>query len=138
MATETQTDVTRTRENSVDEQGAAVQTERVVRREDRDASASGVAQNIIYLLYGLLVALLAFRLLFSLLGANTANAFANFIYTVTGPFVGPFRSLFSVDTTIGDGTNRFELETVVAVLVYGLLAWLLVKVVRIKKDAPQS
>lgn len=137
MAIETETDVTRTQADGVNTAGDAVQSERVVRRQETDtASASGVAQNIIYLIYGILAGLLAFRLLFSLLGANKANAFANFIYTVTAPFVAPFRSLFSVDTTIGDGTKRFELETLVAILVFGLLAWILVKLVRVKKDAP--
>ena len=135
MALETQTDVTRTQAEGVTENGEAVQTERVVRRQEHDAPASGVAQNIIYLIYGILAGLLAFRLLFSLLGANKSNAFANFIYTVTNPFVAPFRSLFSVDTTIGDGTKRFELETLVAILVFGLIAWVLVKLVRVKRDA---
>lgn len=135
MALETQTDVTRTQAEGVTENGEAVQSERVVRRQETDAPASGVAQNIIYLLYGILAGLLTFRLLFSLLGANRSNGFANFIYSVTGPFVAPFRSLFSVDTTIGDGTKRFELETLVALLVFGLIAWVLVRLVRVKRDA---
>jgi hypothetical protein len=92
MVQESQVDVTR--ETGVDQEGNTVQSQRVVRREEHTASASGTAQNVIYLIYGVLASLLAFRLLFSLLGANKSNAFASFIYTTTNPFIAPFRSLF--------------------------------------------
>lgn len=132
MVTEMQTEVRRERAEDVNEYGDSVQTERVVRRQDTTASPSGVAENIIWLVYGIVAGLHVIRMLLSLLGANSANAFANFIYTVTNPFVAPFRSLFSIDTTVGNGLGRFEIETLVALLVYGLVAWVLVKMVRIK------
>ena len=133
MVQESQVNVTR--ENGLDDDGTVVQSQRVVRREEHTASPSGVAANVIWLVYGIVAGLHVIRFLLSLLGANSANAFANFVYTVTNPFVSPFRSLFSVDTTVGNGTGRFEIETLVALLVYGLTAWVLARMVRIRKDA---
>jgi uncharacterized protein YggT (Ycf19 family) len=133
MVQESQVNVTR--EHELDDDGTVVQSQRVVRREEHTASPSGVAANVIWLVYGIVAGLHVIRFLLSLLGANSANAFANFVYTVTNPFVSPFRSLFSVDTTVGNGTGRFEIETLVALLVYGLIAWVLARMVRIKKEA---
>ena len=133
MVQETQVDVTR--ERAVDESGAEVQTKRVVRHEENNASASGVVTNIIWLVYGVVAGLHGIRFLLSLFGANSSNGFAHFIYTATNPFVAPFRSLFSVDTTVGSGTGRFEIETIVAVVIYGLVAWVLTRLVLVGKDS---
>ncbi|MFZ1249122.1 MAG: YggT family protein [Candidatus Saccharimonadales bacterium] len=133
MVRETQVDVSQ--QHAVDENGEVVRSERVVRRDEHMASPTGVAQNIIYTIYGILASLLGLRMLLSLLAANRSNGFADLIYTVTGPFVAPFRSLFGVNTAIGNGGSHFELETLVAILVYGLLAWMIVRIVRVKKDA---
>ncbi|QQS19440.1 YggT family protein [Candidatus Saccharibacteria bacterium] len=132
MVQESQVEVTR--ESGIDEAGNDVQSQRVVRQEENAASNSGVARNVIWLVYGIVAGLHVIRFLLSLLGANGNNGFANLIYNITNPFVAPFRSLFSVDTTVGNGTGRFEIETLVALLVYGLIAWVLVRIVRIRKD----
>jgi hypothetical protein len=52
-----------------------------------------IAERIIYIIGGVLLTLLALRVLLSLLGANRANGFADFIYGVTYPFVAPFFGL---------------------------------------------
>ncbi|MGB4803504.1 MAG: hypothetical protein WBV59_12665, partial [Anaerolineae bacterium] len=44
-------------------------------------------QNGIYLLFGILEGLLAIRFVLPLLGANPAAGFAQFIYSVTKPFL---------------------------------------------------
>lgn len=90
-------------------------------------------QKIVYLIYSVIAGLLAIRFVFSLLGANRSNAFADLIYSLTGSLVAPFRGLFSIDTTYG--VSRFDIESVIAILVYGLIAWLLTMVFDIgKKD----
>lgn len=92
-------------------------------REVTTATPSGptLAARIIWYVAGVLLVLLAFRFILALLGANPGNAFANFIYTVSHPFVAPFFSLFSYDQHLGVG--RFEIFTLVAMLVYALVAW---------------
>lgn len=77
----------------------------------------------IWFLAGLLLLLLAFRFILALLGANPANGFANFIYTVSHPFVEPFFTLFRYNLQYG--VSRFEVFTLVAMAVYAAIAWAL-------------
>src|SRR4051812_16422799 len=80
----------------------------------------------IWLLFGIVEGVLAIRFVLRLLGANEAAGFARFIYSASGPFVAPFNNLFG---NPGGGGTVLELNTVVAILVYMLVAWLVVKVV---------
>lgn len=75
--------------------------------------------QIVWYIFGLLEALLAFRLILKLLGANPLAGFSDFIYSVTYPFVLPFQSVFS--RTVVEG-SIMEWTTVLAMLVYWLLA----------------
>jgi YggT family protein len=83
-------------------------------------------QKGIYLLFGILEGLLGIRFVLGLLGANPAAGFAQFIYGITGPFIAPFVGLFGQPRFQG---SVFEFNSLVAVLVYALIAWVLVKVV---------
>lgn len=80
----------------------------------------------LWLLFGVVEGLLAIRFVLRLLGANEAAGFAQFIYAASGPFVAPFNNLFG---NPGSGGSVLELNTIVAILVYMLIAWLVVKVV---------
>jgi hypothetical protein len=81
---------------------------------------ANVIERVIWFVAGTLLTLLAFRFILALLGANPSNAFADFIYTLSHPFVAPFFSLFSYNYI--DGTSRFELYTLVAMAVYAVIA----------------
>lgn len=91
-----------------------------------DHHRSNVAANIVWYVAGLLMILLGFRFVLALLGANPSNGFANFIYSVSHPFVAPFFSLFSYDGT-HYGVSRFELYTLIAMAVYAVAAWALAR-----------
>jgi uncharacterized protein YggT (Ycf19 family) len=110
----------------------------VVRRQavtTRSADQSVVrGQSLVYTLFGLLEALLAIRIVLSLLGANTANAFASFIYGITAPFVIPFQGLFGYKLVAG--VSRFEIETLVAMVVYAIVSWFIVKLMELGKKRP--
>jgi len=84
-------------------------------------------QNVIYLLFGILEGLLGIRFVLGLLGANPAAGFAQFIYGITGPFIAPFVGLFGQPRFEG---SVFEFNSLVAILVYALIAWVVVKIVR--------
>jgi small-conductance mechanosensitive channel len=92
-------------------------------REVSEASASGttVMQRIIWYIAGVIIVLLAFRFILTLLGANRSNGFADFIYTTSHPFVAPFFGLFGYNLQYG--VSRFELYTLVAIVVYAIIAW---------------
>ncbi|MFI5283803.1 MAG: YggT family protein [Candidatus Dormibacterales bacterium] len=72
--------------------------------------------------------LLVGRFLGKLLGASSQSAFVNFIYSVSGPLVAPFRGIFG---NSGSGTNSFETASLVAIVVYAVIGWGLVALIRI-------
>lgn len=106
---------------------------RVVTREvKREASESQTVEYIIYFISGVIDVLLAFRFILKLTGASTTSGFVNFIYSATRILVLPFEGIFSRATTQGiETTSVFEPAILVAILVYGLLAWGIVKLIKI-------
>lgn len=89
----------------------------------RRETASKLQQGI-YILFGFLEALLAIRFVLRLLGANAQAGFAQLIYGVTAPMVAPFQGLFG---TVQSDASVLESASLVALIVYALVAWLLVK-----------
>ena len=104
------------RERVVDDTTATT-TDGVAVRNDGRATVV----RLVWFLAGVLLVLLAFRFVFALIGANPSNGFANFIYSVSHPFVAPFFSLFSY--RLQYGVSRFEIYTLVAMAVYALIAF---------------
>lgn len=96
-------------------------------REVSEARTTGgtLVERIIWYVAGVLLVLLAFRFVLALLGANPDNGFANFIYTLSHPFVAPFFSLFGYNLRLG--VSHFETYTLVAMAVYAIVAWGLAK-----------
>jgi len=92
---------------------------------------STLAVRIIWYIAGVLLALLALRFVLAVLGANPSNGFANFIYSVTHPFVAPFFSLFGYKMQYG--VSRFEIFTLVAMAVYALIAYAIAKLATINR-----
>lgn len=87
----------------------------------RETSVSGavVAQRVVYYLAGIIISLLLLRFIFQLLGAAEGNAFVDFIYGLSGIFVAPFYGIFGEPTF---GQSQFETSTLVAIIIYALLA----------------
>jgi uncharacterized protein YggT (Ycf19 family) len=67
---------------------------------------------------------LALRLVLKLTGANPSSPFAAFVYTITAPLLLPFQSLFPNPSA---GRFVFEATTLVAMIVYPIFTWLLLK-----------
>src|SRR6185369_16019044 len=80
--------------------------------------------QIVWYIVGLLEALLAFRFVLKLFGANPSAGFTSFIYGVTYPFAAPFLSVFKITKVEG---SVFEWTTLLAMLVYWLIALAVVK-----------
>lgn len=76
--------------------------------------------QIVWYITGLLEALLAFRFILKLLGAQATAGFTSFIYGITRPFVAPFMNVFGITPVVG---NVLEWTTLLAMLVYWLIAW---------------
>jgi len=98
-------------------------------------------KRIVYYVLGIIEVLLAFRLIFKLLGANPASGFVAGIYSLTNIFINPFKGIFPTATTPGVNTQAvLEPATIVAMLVYALLAWGIAKLIEIIKrpDKPTT
>jgi hypothetical protein len=87
--------------------------------------------QIVWYILGLLEALLAFRFILKLLGANPAAGFSSFVYNVSYPFAAPFLNVFGITKVEG---SIFEWTTLLAMLVYGLVAWGIVKLFFMSKS----
>ncbi len=89
-----------------------------------DASDTQTIQYLIYFIFGVLEILLAFRLIFKLTGANPISGFVNLIYSLSGIFILPFQGIFHSGFAQGvETTSVLEPSTLVAMIVYPLLAW---------------
>lgn len=85
-----------------------------------------LATRIIWFLTALLLVGLAIRFILKATGANTASSFVSFVYNSTAAFVAPFRGIFTDSVS---GNNVLEVSTIVAIVVWALIAffvtWLL-------------
>lgn len=84
--------------------------------------------QLIWLLLGILEALIALRVVFKLIGVNAANSFASLLYNVTEIFVAPFASLIGAPAA---GRMVLEISSILAMFIYLLIGWALAKVVNV-------
>jgi hypothetical protein len=86
------------------------------------------AAAVVGFIVGAIDILIAARFLGKLLGASSHSAFVNFIYQVSSVMVAPFTGIFG-DT--GSKTNSFETASLVALVVYAVIGWGVVVLIRI-------
>lgn len=80
--------------------------------------------QVVWYIFSVVEALLLFRFLLKLIGANPAATFTDVIYTLSYPFAAPF--LYVVRSTQVSG-SIFEWTTLLAMLVYWVVAWGIVR-----------
>ena len=103
------------------------------------ASGSQTGGYIVYFIFGILEILLAFRFVLKLAGANPSSGFVDFIYSLSRIFVLPFNGIFHTSLAQGDVTTSvFEPSTLVALIVYALVAWGIVKLIKISSGKQQT
>ena len=86
------------------------------------------AAAIVGFVVGVADILIAARFLGKLLGASSQSAFVSFIYQVSSPLVAPFKGIFA---NAGSSSNSFETASLVAIVVYAVLGWGIVMLIRI-------
>lgn len=100
--------------------------------ESSQVSNTKTVEQVIYFLFGTLEVLLVFRLIFKLAGASFGSTFVQMIYGLTGIFIWPFEGIFRRGLSQGlETTSVLEPSTIVAIIAYAILAWGIVKLVRI-------
>jgi uncharacterized protein YggT (Ycf19 family) len=83
---------------------------------------------VVWFIVGVVDIFVAARFLGKLFGASAQSAFVNFMYQVSSPMVAPFTGIFG-DT--GSKTNTFETASLVAIVVYAVIGWGIVTLIRI-------
>jgi hypothetical protein len=88
--------------------------------------------KIVYYILGVIEALFAFRLIFRFLGANPGSTFVSFIYSSSGAFMAPFNGIFRSAVNNGIETRSvLEPSTIIAMIVYALIAYGIVRLIEI-------
>ena len=100
------------------------------RRSGLDQVTRGV-----WFLAALLEAALAFRIAFKLFEANPESGFVRFINGFTDPFVAPFNGIFSSPESDG---AVLDSNALLAMFVYLLAAWAIVRLIWLLFDRPES
>lgn len=105
----------------------------------REASGSQTGAYLVYFIFGLLEILLGFRFVFKLLGASLSSSFVSWIYDMSRIFIWPFEGIFRSGVTQGvETTSYFEPATLIAIVVYALVAWGIVKLIQILSGQRQD
>ncbi|MFA6250476.1 MAG: YggT family protein [Candidatus Shapirobacteria bacterium] len=103
------------------------------------ATGSQTNEYLAYYFLGALEILLTFRLILKLAGANTNSAFVSLIYGISGIFIMPFQGIFRSSYAPGAVTTSvFEPATLTALIVYAVLVWGIVKLIRIFSGEQQE
>lgn len=109
-----------------------METARPVRRQvnpnDRLVPPWYTSARVVYLILGVVEALLVIRLVLKLLAANPAAGFSSAIYGITAPLVALFQGVFP--NAQGSG-SVLEAATILAMIVYALIAWGIVRLIAI-------
>ncbi|MCA9342168.1 YggT family protein [Candidatus Saccharibacteria bacterium] len=101
-------------------QDGATNVQRQTVATARKADVNVVAQRVVWYIAGFIITFLALRLVLLLLGAQQGNFFVDLVYNVGGFFSAPFQGIFGEPTY---GSMYFDASSLVAIVVYTLLAW---------------
>lgn len=93
------------------------------------------ASQVVWVLGSVLQAAIGMRILLKLMAANPDAGFAQFVYAMTEPFLRPFFGL--VATPAANGAV-LETSSLIAMLVYGFLTWLVVRMIWLIFHRPAS
>jgi hypothetical protein len=94
----------------------------IVHRE----SPSVYAARVVWTIMGIVEGILGLQFILRLIGANPAAGFTNFIYSLAHPLLVPFFNVVR-NTSTGSNGGVFEWTTLIAMVVYWLLAWAIIR-----------
>jgi len=97
------------------------------RYESTTVSTAARVALVVYVVFGILDALIAIRILLKLFAANPAAGFTSFVYNVTGPFLAPFNSVFPTPVA---NNSVFEFSSLLGLIVYALVGWGVVRLIQ--------
>jgi uncharacterized protein YggT (Ycf19 family) len=85
--------------------------------------------QVVYVIFGIVIALIIIRVILKALAASTAAGFTGFVYGITDPLMAPFQGIFATPTS--SRGSVFEFSSIVAIIVYALVAWAIVRLIEV-------
>jgi hypothetical protein len=108
--------------------------DQTTQRVETSVGAKRTTANIVWYVYGFVAILLGMRFIMKLLGANTGNGFVDTVYAIAGVLAAPFIGIFgSPEVKAGEAVSIFEPSLLVAIGVYALIAWGIVKLMNLNE-----
>jgi len=98
----------------------------------QNGSIMVILARIVWLIAMVIIIILGIRFFFILFGANPANGFVNFIYSISYPLARPFFGIFNYK--IDYGVSRVEIASLVAIAIYAIAAYLITRLLTIHRD----
>jgi hypothetical protein len=96
-------------------------------------------EDFVWFLVAAVAILIFIRFILLLFGARTGVPFVDFWYGLTAPLITPFAGMFGTIDTFNTYTGqRVEVESLVAILVYALIGYLIVLGIRLFRKEPRS
>lgn len=86
--------------------------------------------QIVWFILGAIEILLGFRMTLKALGANPTSGFASLIYGISEPLAMPFQGILRTNVT---GGSVFEWSTLIAAVVYAIIALGIIQVMQMFK-----
>ena len=91
--------------------------------------------RFVWLIAGIIEILLGLRFVLKLIAANPNSGFAAFIYGLSGVFMAPFSGLTASPAA---GGMVLEVPTLIAMAVYALFFWIVVRLLWLVLDQPSA
>jgi len=105
----------------------------VTQRESTTYRASNLemARRVITLVFGILQGLIVLRIVLLLLVANRDNGIVQAILNITGPFVSPFRDMFSLTRVDASNGSVLDIGAIVALIAWTIIEALVLAIIRL-------
>lgn len=104
---------------------------------EKTSQTSGLVifQRVVWFVAGVIIALLLLRIVLLLLAANEGSPFVDFIYALSSVFAAPFYGIFNYTPSYGQ--FYFEISSVVAAVIYSLVAWGITKLATLTRPSEE-
>ncbi len=108
-------------------------------RDIQDDRKPRKLEDIVWFLVAAIAIVIFVRFVLLLFGARTGVPFVDFWYAMTAPLIAPFAGMFGNLNTYNSYTGqRIEIESLVALVIYGLIGYLVVLGVRLLRHEPRA
>ncbi len=128
--------VVNSQQDGVTEDGANVTSQTKQVHTEAAVSSKTMVANAIWFIVGLIEVVLGLRFIFKVLAANPASGFVSFLYSVSGFLSAPFDNIFGVSSAPASPVaSVFEPSILVAMAVYVLIGWGIIKLISLNHPA---